>query len=68
MDFLIKDTRFFLNRFEIVTVNHIYREDNRVADWLANEGHLTNHEINWSSSPSFQLDEILNDDKLGMTL
>lgn len=68
VDFIIRDTRSFLSNCCIVNINHIYREGNRAANWIANEGHKTSHSFTWSSSPSLQFDDILRADSLGMTL
>lgn len=39
IDHLICDTGIFLSICGVVNVCHTYREGNRAADWIANEGH-----------------------------
>lgn len=65
---MIKDTGKFLSRCGIVSVGHTFREGNRAADWVASAGHGFHNAIEWTASPSRELDSILQADLLGMTL
>lgn len=68
IDYLIRDTGIFLSKCRVVNVSHTYREANRTADWIANEGYHYNNNFCWTTSPSRQLDDIFKDGLLGMSL
>lgn len=65
---IIKNAREFQKYCIRVKINHVFREGNRTADWIASAGHRYIEDFEWSASPSHELDIILQADKLGMTL
>lgn len=65
---LIRDTGKFQNLYGIVNIRHTYREGNKTTDWIANAGHNYRDTMEWTSSPSLELDDILFADELGKTL
>lgn len=54
----------------IVDIKHCYREGNRVADWLANQGVLQNNKVKFIQAPppSLNLGRILFEDVVGVAL
>ena len=65
---IIHDSKILLQRFDSAHINHIYREANRAADWIANVGHLICNPMCISPNSSPKLDEIVQSDYLGYTL
>ena len=52
-----------------VSISHVYREANMVADWLSKASQsLLNTEVNRDSSPPQELSDIMQADRIGRTL
>lgn len=68
IDHLIRDIRVLLRSFSSWTLQHIYREANQVADWVANVGHLVDSSFVIASCPNSALHSILVNDILGPPL
>ena len=65
---LVQDILYFLQKCNHVTVNHIFREGNRAADWLAKLGLSLSSTSLWSQPCHIDLQRILSEDNLGYTL
>lgn len=65
---LIHDIHMFMQRCISVTFFHIFREDNRAADWLARFGLSCCSTSVWHVIPHRDLGCILYEDNLGRTL
>ncbi|XP_056685682.1 uncharacterized protein [Spinacia oleracea] len=64
---IIQDIKTLLHQFRNVHTQHVFREANRAADWIANVGHLIVEPMcNPNSSPN--LEDIVHSDYLGFTL
>ena len=52
-----------------VSISHVYREANMVADWLAKAGQTMFHsKISWETSPPQELGDIMVADRIGRAL
>ena len=62
---LVQDITTFLDRFNKIIINHIFRQGNSAADWLAKYG-LSIHSTNMLNFvPHRDLGRILFEDNLG---
>jgi len=61
---LVQDILYFLQKCNHVTVNHIFREGNRAADWLAKLGLSLSSTSLWSQPCHIDLQRILSEDNL----
>jgi len=64
---LVQDIHYYLQTCTSVIVHHIFREDNRAADWLAKLGLSLSSPLVWSQVPHRNLRCIL-EDNLSFTL
>jgi len=65
---LVQDITTFLNRFNKVIINHIFRQGHSTTDWLAKFG-LSIHSTNvWNVVLPRDLRRVLFEDNLGRTL
>ena len=62
---LVQDIATFFTRCNTVITNHIYREGNRVVDWLAKYGLSCHSSFVWNLIPHRDLGCILLEDNLG---
>ena len=65
---LVQDILYYLQICTHVIVHHIFREDNRVADWLTKLGLSLSSTIVWTQASHKKLRCIVNEDSLGYTL
>ena len=68
IDHLVRDIRAILGSFSSWTLQHIYREANQEADWVANVGHLIDSSFVIDSCSNSALQSILVNDILGPPL
>ncbi|XP_056688793.1 uncharacterized protein [Spinacia oleracea] len=59
---MIQDARW------IIMIKHVYREGNRVADWLANQGVAQSNRLNILQFVPVELSRILEEDRRGVAL
>ena len=52
----------------MVEIKHCYREGNRAADWLANQGVFQNNKIELIQVPPLNLGRILFEDVVGVAM
>lgn len=62
---LLIDCRSLLQYFDNVSVIHVYREENKAADLLAEMGHQAEHGTTILQEPPTALNYILDGDKRG---
>ena len=65
---LVQDILFYLQKCNHVIVQHIFREGNRVADWLAKLGLSLSSTLVWNQVSNRDLLCLLQEDILGYTL
>ena len=65
---LVQDILYFFQKCNHVIVNHIFREGNRAADWLAKVGLSLPSARVWNQPSHIDLQRILREDNLGYTL
>ena len=65
---LVQDIHYYLQTCNHVIINHIFREGNRAADWLAKLGLSLSFPLVWSQIQHCELSCILMEDNLGFTL
>ncbi|XP_056688796.1 uncharacterized protein [Spinacia oleracea] len=63
-----EDIKKLLCNFSSWKIEHIYREGNAAADWIANVGHLISDSMYFDPVCSPQLLSIIHRDKLGIPL
>ncbi|XP_048490084.1 uncharacterized protein LOC125492033 [Beta vulgaris subsp. vulgaris] len=62
---LINDTMEDLKKFDNYNVQHVFREANFAADWMAHHGHSINNLCYWFESPNIAFSNIIRKDALG---
>ena len=65
---VVEDTKIFLSFYRQVYIQHIFREENRAADWLAKFGLSISSSILWLSIPCLSFLSILIENNKGRTL
>jgi len=65
---LVHDIQTMLSSFTSLTIQHVFREGNIAANWIAKLGVVLKTDLNFSHSPSPKVSCIINVDYLGRTL
>ncbi|XP_057248962.1 uncharacterized protein LOC130590506 [Beta vulgaris subsp. vulgaris] len=62
---LINDASADLLKFDNYNIQHVFREANSAADWMAHHGHSTTNLCYWFESPDIAFSKIIHKDALG---
>ncbi|XP_019106858.1 uncharacterized protein LOC109135761 [Beta vulgaris subsp. vulgaris] len=65
INILINDAAEDLKKFDNYNIQHVFREANYAADWMASHGHSTTNLCYWFESPDIAFSKIIRKDALG---